>query len=230
MSFQPTNILIFGATGVIGKPIVDELINEKASFRRIAIFTSQGAVTSKADVIRRFEESGVEVFVGDLSDHEYTRHVLEGTRPCSPLPWNQDGKSTSPSPLEPFDSIISAVGRTAISLQIELLRLAEAVETVKRFFPSEYGTDIEFDATSASEPPHQQKLKVRAFINSFIKRLECTYLVTGPYSDLFLSKMSAAPRMGSFDVQAKHATLLYQGEDPISFTSISEYVLALFPW
>jgi len=54
-----------------------------------------------------------------------------------------------------------------------------------------------------------------------------TYLVTGPYSDMFMAKMPWE-EIGSWDVKAKKATLLGDGEGKIAFTAMIEYFL-LFP-
>ncbi len=220
MPFKPTNILVFGATGVIGEPIVDELARQKAnSFGRVAIFTSPGTLERKADTIDKFRANGVEVLVGDIGDDDQVRQALSGRQPGGQ---SRTGSSPSSSSAVPFDTVVSALGRSAIGKQVRLLQLAEDTPTVTRFVPSEYGTDIEYDETSAGEPPHQEKLKVRSFVASSIRRLEYTYLVTGPYADLWLSKMSAMPEMGSFDVENKQATLPFDGETPISFTCMEE--------
>lgn len=217
MSASPSqSILVFGATGAIGTFIINELTRElgAGTYKRLAIFTSPSTVENKVDTINGLKGHGVEIFVGDVADKDYVRQVLEGsTLPINP---GQD--------LTPFDTVISAAGRNAILSQIPILEVAESIETVKRFYPSEYGTDIEFDPkTSPDEPPHQLKLKVRAFIKQHIKRLEYTYLVTGPYSDMWLNK--TAPNLehtGSFDVANKKATVLYEGTHRVSFTTMAE--------
>lgn len=99
---------------------------------------------------------------------------------------------------------------------------------VRRFFPSEYGTDIEYWPESAAEPPHQLKLKVRAHMKT-MNRLEYTYLVTGPYSDLYFGMMKPNPEIGQFDVKARKAILLGDGEGPVSFTAMAEYVYRRIP-
>jgi len=61
---------------------------------------------------------------------------------------------------------------------------------------------------------------VRAYAKT-ITNIEFTYLVTGPYPDMFISK-SAKKEIGSFDVKAREATLLGDGKAPVAFTAMSE--------
>lgn len=210
------SVLMFGATGAIGTFIINELTSQldAGTFNRLAIFTSRSTVDNKSETIENLKSHGVEVFVGDVTDKSYIRKVLEGTTSAI----NPSTDAT------PFDTIVSAAGRNAILTQIPILEVAESVDSVKRYYPSEYGTDIEYDPkTSPSEPPHQLKLKVRAFIRDNIKRLEYTYLVTGPYSDMWMNKApDALAHTGSFDVQGKKATVLYDGKQRISFTTMPE--------
>lgn len=120
-----------------------------------------------------------------------------------------------------YDTAISALGRNAILAQIPLLKVASASPTIKYFYPSEYGTDIEYSPSSANENPHQMKLQVRKFILENTKDLKITFLVTGPYSDLFFAP-NKDPRIGSFDVKGKKVTLLGTGEEKVSFTTIRD--------
>lgn len=120
-----------------------------------------------------------------------------------------------------YDTVISALGRNAILTQIPLIQLAEASSSINYFYPSEYGTDIEYSPASATEKPHQLKLQVRGFIRENVKKLKITYLVTGPYSDLFLAP-SRDSRIGSFDPKKGTATLLGTGEENVSFTSMRD--------
>jgi hypothetical protein len=121
-----------------------------------------------------------------------------------------------------FDTVVSALGRTAILMQIPLIKVAEESNTIKRFFASEYGTDIEYGPQSATEKPHQQKLKVRKYISENVKRLEHTYLVTGPYAEMYLMASPGNPAIGSFDVTAKKAHLLGDGKGKISLTTMPD--------
>jgi nucleoside-diphosphate-sugar epimerase len=82
-------------------------------------------------------------------------------------------------------------------------------------------TDIEYGPASAAEKPHQLKLQVRKYVRENIKSLNVTYVVTGPYSDLYFAP-SLDNRVGSFNVKEKKATLLGTGEEKVSFTSMRD--------
>ncbi|KAF9701623.1 hypothetical protein EKO04_000779 [Ascochyta lentis] len=197
-SETPKKVLIFGATGLIGHFIIQEIVNARSSFDKIGLFTSPETAKNKPDEINGWEEKGIDINVGDVNSEEDVKKAYEG-----------------------YDTIVSALGRNAILTQISLLKLASASPTVKYFYPSEYGTDIEYSPSSANEKPHQLKLQVRKFIRENAKDLKVTYLVTGPYSDLFFAP-NKDPRIGSFDVREKKATLLGTGKEKISFTTMRD--------
>ena len=118
--------------------------------------------------------------------------------------------------------MISALGRNAILSQIPLLRIAESASSIQTFYPSEYGTDIEYGPASTTEKPHQLKLQVRKYIRENVKSLYVTYLVTGPYSDLFFAPASKYESAGEFDPKNQKATLLGTGEEKVSFTTMRD--------
>ncbi len=128
--------------------------------------------------------------------------------------------------LDGFDTVVSCLGRTVLHTQILLAQLADKHPDVKRFFPSEYGTDIEYNPSSAAEKPHQQKLKVRAEIRK-LKNLEYTLIVTGPYANAdFGLYFGATPpereSSGTFNVKQKRAVLLGTGDDKVGFTTMRD--------
>jgi hypothetical protein len=71
------------------------------------------------------------------------------------------------------------------------------------------------------EKPHQLKLKVRAYIKEHMKRVAHTYVVTGPYSELFLGPGGPNAKWGSFDVKAKKAFLV-NPDGKVSFTTMPD--------
>ncbi|KAF2000364.1 NAD(P)-binding protein [Amniculicola lignicola CBS 123094] len=196
----PKKVLLFGATGVIGKDILNALVDDKASFEKIGIFTSPGTAEKKAGALAELKAKGIQVVVGDVSKEDDVRKAFQD-----------------------YDTVVSALGRNVITAQIPLLTIAESTPSIHTFYPSEYGTDIEYGPSSATEPPHQKKLQVRKHIRDNIKRLKATLLVTGPYSDLYIGKMSGdAAEAGTFDVKAKKAILLGSGDDKVSFTTMAD--------
>ena len=125
-----------------------------------------------------------------------------------------------------FDTVVSCVGRPVIHTQLKLIELADKHPDIKRFFPSEYGTDIEHGPHSADEKPHQQKLKVRAALKD-VKNLEYTYVVTGPYADadrgLFLSAAAVESEAnGTFNIMTKRAVIFGSGDNKISLTTMRD--------
>ncbi|KAI1503776.1 isoflavone reductase family protein [Biscogniauxia marginata] len=192
-------ILVFGATGVIGRFIIAALVNAKSNFERVGFFTSRDTWYSKGNFVDTLEKNGVESIIGDINDDAQVSKAYEG-----------------------YDTVVSALGRDVIEKQIDLIRLAESSSTITRFIPSEYGTDIEYNASSANEKPHQKKLQVRAYIKSSVSRLRYTYLVTGPFADLYVSNRPKMPEAGTFDVVNMKATLLGDGNGKTSLTTMAD--------
>ena len=200
MAPKKEKLLLLGATGYIGTHILEQVIKAKESFGRIAIFTSPSTAQNKAEVLAKLQTQGVEVIIGDTSNSSDLLNAFND-----------------------IDTVISAAGRPIIAQQIDWINIAIQVPSVKRFFPSEYGTDIEYDASSANEVPHQQKLKVRAALREQEregKGLEYTFIVTGPFAYGYLAAGKGS--LGSFDVKEKKAVVLGDGKGKISLTTDPE--------
>ncbi|KAK7209239.1 hypothetical protein V2G26_016417 [Clonostachys chloroleuca] len=198
-SFQPSSILIIGATGAIGKYITDKIVDAQPPFPKVSIFTSESTVSKKADYINQLKSKGAHIITGDVTNPNDVKAAYEGV-----------------------DTVVSAVGRNVIDQQIELIKLAEESASVQWFFPSEYGTDIEYGPESVNEKPHQLKLKVRKYIRENVKRLKYTYVVTGPYVDMFFTLKEQAPEAGGFDIKSKKAVFVDGGEGRIGFTTMPD--------
>ncbi|KAL5046559.1 hypothetical protein BDW71DRAFT_64576 [Aspergillus fruticulosus] len=194
-----SNLLIFGATGAIGSYITTAIADARDAFGRIGIFTSQSTLTSKTKEINALREKGVDILVGDVTVKDEVLKAFDG-----------------------FDTVVSALGRGVIPHQVQLVQWADESPHIKRFLPSEYGTDIEYSPASAHEKPHQQKLKVRAATRG-TRNLEYAFVVTGPYADVpFYLGATKNPRGGSFDVQNKKAVLLGDGKGRISLVACAD--------
>ncbi|TGJ80780.1 hypothetical protein E0Z10_g7981 [Xylaria hypoxylon] len=202
MASLPFSILIFGGTGAIGKHITSAILSAQASpGHSISIFTSDATASNpeKEALLSSWKSQGLRVVTGDLNNAQDVSRAYEGV-----------------------DVVVSCLGRNTLTAQTELIRLAEESRSVNWFFPSEYGTDIEYDASSKDEKPHQNKLKVREFIRSNIRRVQCTYLVTGPYLDMYLTLLPSVAAIGGYDVRSKKAMVINSGNDAVGFTSMPD--------
>lgn len=221
-TMTPQNILLFGATGQIGTFILDAILSAREKFNRIAIFTSPHTVEIKASHLKELKQRNVDVIVGDVEDENAVKAAYEGKTHVQPPQQQTDLKTNINAGI---DTVISALGRAALAQQIPLIRLAASSPSVKWFFPSEYGTDIAYSPASADEKPHQQKLKVRAVLEKEIPRddLEYSYVVTGPFAEMYLHFTPGLEEVGGWDVKARKAVLLGdKGTERVSLTAMKE--------
>ncbi|KAI0836564.1 NAD(P)-binding protein [Hypoxylon sp. FL0890] len=191
----PSKILIFGVTGNIGKYITNAIVSAKPPIaQQISIFTSQATTSSrsKQSLPSSWKSEWVSVITGDLNNADDVRKAYSG-----------------------MDTVISCLGRNALLTQIELLKLAEESKDVQWYFPGEYGTDIEYGASSKNEKPHQGKFRVREFTRNNLKRVRCTYVITGPYIDMFLPLAPVAEDAGGFDIKSKRAVVVGTGDEKV---------------
>lgn len=199
MTFVPSHVLIFGATGNIGQFITNKVLQSKPNISRITIFTSANTISTKTALVNGWKSAGASVIAGDITNATDIANAYQGV-----------------------DTVISCVGRAVLDQQKELIRLAEESGSVQWFFPSEYGTDIEHGPQSATEKPHQMKLGIRKYIREHTKRLKVTYVVVGPYFEMWLDD-SFADQIGGFNLKKHEATLIGDGEGKIAFTTMEEY-------
>ncbi|KAK8155697.1 hypothetical protein IWX90DRAFT_391617 [Phyllosticta citrichinensis] len=216
-------ILIFGATGKIGTYITSAIANASPPFARVAIYTSANTIAAKAAHVEALKARGVDVVVGELDDDDKIKETYQD-----------------------FDTIISCLGRAILSHQTRLIRLAAiSSPPIRRFFPSEYGTDVLHPVTPdpRAEPPHRYKLEARALLERLASgeagaeaegdaSLSYTYIVTGPYAEFYVAPTGqrgveggamAWDRAGGFDVVNRRATLgKGQGTDPIALTTMPD--------
>jgi hypothetical protein len=222
------NILIFGATGTIGSFILDAILPVRAQFNRVAIFTSPHTAETKAEHLAKLKKQHVDVFIGSVENEEAIKAAYEGIN----LPFifpninhNHNPMSYTKRTTLGIDTVISALGRNTLAQQIALIRLAASSPSVKWFLPSEYGTDIKYGPASAHEKPHQQKLKVRAYMENEVSRndLSYSYVVTGPFAEMYLNLVPGFEEAGGWDVRGRKAVLLGErGDEEISLTTMKE--------
>ena len=189
------NLLLIGATGTIGHHILNSVLILRPHLNRLAMLTSPNTIQTKPDLISSVKAQGVEIFQGDVLNESDVKNACRG-----------------------IDTVISSVGRDVILKQMDLVGWA-AESGVKRFYPSEFGTDVAYGPKSKDEVPNQAKLKVRAAVEA--SGMEYTYVVVGPFPEGYL-RSKLKPEFGCFDVKEKKAVLLGDGKGKISFTAMPE--------
>ena len=197
----PSHILIVGATGTIGKYIANSVVQSRPPFPKITVLTSVATASAKHELLNGWKASGVSIIVGDVTNPADIANAFRNV-----------------------DTVISCVGRDLLDQQKEWIRLAEESEGVQWFFPSEYGTDVEHNSRSPDEKPHQMKLAVRKYVREHTKRLKVTYVVVGPYFEMWVGTGKFGYQLGGFDIKNKEATVIADGQGQIGFTTMPEYV------
>ncbi|KAL2504071.1 NmrA-like negative transcriptional regulator family protein [Abeliophyllum distichum] len=123
---EKSKILIIGGTGYIGKFVVEA--SAKSGHPTFAL--ARERIISdpvKGKLIEGFKNAGVTILIGDLCDHESLVKAIKQV-----------------------DVVISTVGHLQLADQTKIISAIKEAGNVKRFFPSEFGNDV--DRTRAVEP------------------------------------------------------------------------------
>ncbi|KAJ1393658.1 NmrA-like domain [Sesbania bispinosa] len=126
MDAADTKILFIRGTGYIGKFIVEASL--KAGHPTyLLVRESSLSHPARSPIIQKFKTLGVNIVLGDLYDHE-----------------------SLVTAIKQVDVVISAVGHVQLADQIRIISAIKEAGNVKRFFPSEFGNDV--DRTHAVDP------------------------------------------------------------------------------
>ncbi|PSD67830.1 hypothetical protein C7G49_19410, partial [Acinetobacter pittii] len=157
--------LIIGATGYIGRQVANaSLAQGHPTFLLVRESTTSNP--DKAKVLESFTSKGAIILHGSIDDYA----SLIGA-------------------LKKVDVVISTVGAPQVADQFNLIKAIKEVGTIKRFFPSEFGNDV--DKHSAEEPMKSMfdlKIKLRRTIEA--EGIPYTYVVPGCFADYFLTNLS----------------------------------------
>ncbi|RMZ74295.1 isoflavone reductase family [Pyrenophora seminiperda CCB06] len=114
------------------------------------------------------------------------------------------------------DAVISLVGGMALGDQKKLIDAAIAAG-VKRFIPSEFGSNTDDARTRAVVPPFEGKSDTVKYLKSKEKEISWTSIVTGPFLDWGLKTGFLG-----FDAASKTVSLYDNGEATISTTTLHQ--------
>ncbi|WMV27639.1 hypothetical protein MTR67_021024 [Solanum verrucosum] len=121
-----SKILIIGGTGYIGKFVVEASTKSgHPTFALVRETTVSDPVKGK--IVENFKNLGVTIINGDLYDHESLLKAIKQV-----------------------DVVISTVGAMQLADQIKIIDAIKEAGNIKRFFPSEFGMDV--DKINAVEP------------------------------------------------------------------------------
>ncbi|KAH9319820.1 hypothetical protein KI387_021589 [Taxus chinensis] len=160
-----SRILIIGATGYIGRHIANaSLAQGHPTFLLVRESTTSNP--EKAQLLESFTSKGAIILHGSIDDYA---SLVEA--------------------LKKVDVVISAVGVPQVVDQFSLIKAIKEVGTIKRFFPSEFGNDV--DRHHAVEPMKSVfdlKVKIRRTIEA--EGIPHTYVVPGGFANYFLASFS----------------------------------------
>lgn len=142
---KKSKILIIGATGYIGKYLAEGSLRLGHPTFILVRQSTVDTNPEKAKLIKDFQVAGVTVLYGDLRDHESLVKAIKQV-----------------------DVVFSAMGHEhpeQLASQINIVSAIKEAGNVKRYFPSEYGFDV--DRVQLLEPAKSvlaKKVKIREAI------------------------------------------------------------------
>ncbi|KAK9269908.1 hypothetical protein L1049_025481 [Liquidambar formosana] len=156
-----SKILIIGGTGYIGKFIVEASAKSgHPTFALVRESTVSDPVKGK--LIESFKSSGVTLLYGDIYNHESLVKAIKQV-----------------------DVVISTVGQMQLADQVKIIAAIKEAGNVKRFFPSEFGNDV--DRVHAVEPAKsafETKAQIRRAVEA--AGIPFTYVSANCFAGYFL--------------------------------------------
>ncbi|KAL6207447.1 hypothetical protein ACLB2K_018405 [Fragaria x ananassa] len=189
MASEKSKILIIGGTGYIGKFIVEA--SAKANHPTF-LLVRESTVNdpAKGALIQNFKNLGVTLLYGDLYDHESLVKAIKQV-----------------------DVVISTVGNFQLADQTKIIAAIKEAGNVKRFFPSEFGNDV--DRVHAVEPA-KSALAIKAQIRRAIEAegIPYTYVSSNCFAGYFLPTLV---QLGATSPPRDKVTILGDGNPKAIF-------------
>ncbi|GKU90392.1 hypothetical protein SLEP1_g4393 [Rubroshorea leprosula] len=159
-------VLVVGATGFIGQFVTEASLNSGHPTYILVRPSSATANPSKTKIIKTFQAKGAIVLHGVINENELMEKLLKEHE---------------------IETVISAVGGEKILDQLSLIHAINAVGTIKRFLPSEFGHDVD---RSNPVQPGLNMYKEKRLIRRSIEQLGlpytyicCNSVASWPYHD-----------------------------------------------
>lgn len=162
---EKSKVLIIGGTGYLGKFIVEASAKEG---HPTFVFVRESTVSDpvKGKLVDNFKNLGVHLLLGDMYDHESLVKAIKQV-----------------------DVVISVVGQMQLSDQVKIIAAIKEAGNVKRFFPSEFGMDV--DKNNAVEPA-KSTFAIKAQIRRAVEAegIPYTYVPANCFAGYFLPTLS----------------------------------------
>ncbi|EOX97986.1 hypothetical protein QUC31_015401 [Theobroma cacao] len=197
---EKSKILVIGGTGYIGKFIVEA--SAKAGHPTFVLVREATLSNpAKSNTVDTFKTLGVNFLHGDLYDHESLVKAIKQV-----------------------DVVISTVGHAQLVDQDKIIAAIKEAGNVKRFFPSEFGNDV--DRVHAVEPAKTAfatKAKIRRAVEA--QGIPYTYVSSNFFAGYFLPTLSqpaatAPPRDKVIILGDGNAKAVFNKEDDIGTYTI----------
>ncbi|KAF4350127.1 hypothetical protein CsatB_008749 [Cannabis sativa] len=161
MGEEKSKVLIIGGTGYIGKFVVEASV--KAGHPTFALVRETTLNDpAKGQLVQKFKDLGVTLLHGDLYEHESLVKAIKQV-----------------------DVVISTVGHMQVADQVKIIAAIKEAGNIKRFFPSEFGTDV--DRNNAVEPAKsafEMKVQIRRAVEA--EGIPYTYVASNCFAGYFL--------------------------------------------
>ncbi|CAI9116771.1 OLC1v1018007C1 [Oldenlandia corymbosa var. corymbosa] len=162
---QKSKILIIGGTGYIGKHIVEASLKEG---HPTVVLVRETTVSDpvKGKLVESFKNSGATLVYGDLKDYDSLVKAVKLV-----------------------DVVISNVSHQQIPDQIKLIDAIKEAGNIKKFYPSEFGIDV--DRHAAVDPAKHifvAKIQIRRAIEA--AGIPYTYIVPNGFAGYFVPTLS----------------------------------------
>lgn len=159
-----SKILFIGATGYIGNFLVEA--SAKAGHPTFG-FVREATLSNpaKSNIIDRFKTLGVNFLTGDLNDEESLVKAIKQV-----------------------DVVISSVGFGQLDDQEKIIAAIKEAGNVKRFFPSEFGNDVDHvHGVGLAKAIFDKKANIRRAIEA--AGVPYTYIASNYFQSFFLSSL-----------------------------------------
>jgi len=171
MASEKSKILVVGATGYLGRHVV--AASARLGHPTLALVRDTApSDPAKAALLKSFQDAGVTLLKGDLYD-----------------------QASLVSAVKASDVVISTLGSLQLADQTRLIDAIKEAGNVKRFFPSEFGLDV--DHTGIVEPGKSvlsAKVAIRRAVEA--SGIPYTYVVAGFFAGYALPGIGQALAQG----------------------------------